>query len=117
MDEISKLWNDFAETQKDNITDYTALKSHFIWDELQSKAIVQLSSSTLQDAFKKLVPSFKNYAEKQLNFKNLEFELELVEDPDAKKKTLYTNKDKFDHLAQNNKLLMELVKRLGLELE
>ncbi|MFN8437093.1 MAG: hypothetical protein U0V72_05575 [Cytophagales bacterium] len=115
LEQFENTWKKFSEQYTDKVTEYAALQSDKLWDEFGSKAIVTLKSKTLYDAFVKLVPQFKEFVHQNTGMNKIEFIPELQEE--VSQKTLYTSKEKFEHLLKQVPALKEFVQRLGLDLE
>jgi hypothetical protein len=115
LEQFENTWKKFSEQYTDKVTENAALQSDKLWDEFGSKAIVTLKSKTLYDAFVKLVPQFKEFVHQNTGMNKIEFIPELQEE--VSQKTLYTSKEKFEHLLKQVPALKEFVQRLGLDLE
>lgn len=115
-DKILKAWSDFALQRKENIQEYAVLNRDIIWDEHSATMILQLDNDLQQASFNKLKPELAKYLKDLFGLKTLKTEIEIVPKEDNSPK-LYTSRDKYEHLAKQNPLLMDFVKRLGLELE
>lgn len=115
-EKILKAWSDFALKKKENIQEYAVLNRDIIWDEHSATLILQLDNDLQQSSFNKLKPELTQYFKELYGLKSLKTEIEIVEKEDTSPK-LYTSRDKYEHLTKQNPLLIDFVKRLGLELE
>jgi hypothetical protein len=116
-DKFLAAWENFTKSKKDAPADFMVLDRVPLWDQHKNTAILQFESEIMVTNFNKLKPQLLDYLFEQLGLAEVEFEIELIVDPNAEKKMLYTSKDKFDHLVKAHPALMEFVKRLYLELE
>jgi hypothetical protein len=116
-EKVIKAWQDFASQRKENASEYTVLNRNILWDELNASLIVQFENDLLLTNFNKIKPVLHQYLVDAFGFKKLEIVTEVIENLESATKPLYTNRDKYEHLAKQNPLFQEFVKRLGLELE
>jgi hypothetical protein len=116
-EKVIKAWQDFASQRKENASEYTVLNRNILWDELNASLIVQFENDLLLTNFNKIKPVLHQHLVDTFGFKKLEIITEVIENLESATKPLYTNRDKYEHLAKQNPLFQEFVKRLGLELE
>ncbi len=113
---LSNLTLDFANLKKAEGKSfaYSLLKELGI-DEQDGKLIITLTNSRDQSEFDELKTDFLRFLNLKSG-KNYQFEVKL-EKVEQKLLKVYTNKDKFTYLAEQNPFLIEFSKELGLELE
>jgi hypothetical protein len=111
-EEVQAAWNLFAESRKNQVGEYNLLQRDF---ELTDNTIQLLLSNPVEEP---LLDGIKaelvEFLRKSLNS---EISIEGILLKSSSKKIIYTNKEKFDHLAEKNPLLIELKERLGLDMD
>lgn len=111
FDQVKKVWSDFAELRKNQIAEYGLLTRPF---ELQgNQVILPLSNPIEEPLLQGLRTSLIIYLRDKLS--NSSINVTGVLQEIEGKKMIYTNKDKFDYLAQKNPALKELQDRFGLD--
>jgi DNA polymerase-3 subunit gamma/tau len=108
--EVKEVWNAYAEARKTQVAEYSLLQRDFEIDDHVVK--VQLTNPvevTLLDSIK---TDLLTFLKEKLQ---CEIILEGVLLQTESKKMIYTNKEKFDHLAEKHPALLELKDRLGLD--
>ena len=111
---LEKYWNTFAENKKKEGKDseYAVLKQKIELKE-DGKIILTLTNAVqlnILDRFRSdLITSLKT----NQNNGTIELHVELIEETSTR--TPYTNKEKFEHMAQKKPILNELRNRLGLD--
>jgi DNA polymerase-3 subunit gamma/tau len=108
--EIVEVWQEFALKRKAQVAEYGLLQHDFDIDEHTIK--LQLTNPvelTLLDSIKSDLLTF---LKERLQ---CDVTLEGVLLKTDSKKMIYTNKEKFDHLAEKHPALLELKDRLGLD--
>jgi hypothetical protein len=111
LEQVKKVWRDFAELRKNQIAEYGLLTRDF---ELQGNQIVlPLSNPVEEPILQGLRTSLIIYLRDKLGHSSINV-MGILKEIEGKK-MIYTNKDKFDHLAEKNPLLKELQERFGLD--
>ena len=110
-DQIRAVWKEFAESRKIYQAEYHLLSQDI---EIRDHQVIVLLHNhfqeTLIDTIKLDILTFLR--EKLMNNRiQLMGEHRTVDD----KKVIYTNREKFDHLAEKNPKLKDLKERLGLD--
>jgi DNA polymerase-3 subunit gamma/tau len=108
---VKKVWSDFASLRKNQIAEYNLLARDF---ELQDNQIIlPLSNPIEEPLLQGLRTSLITFLRDKLSHSSINV-VGVLREVEAKK-MIYTNKDKFEHLAQKNPLLKEMQERFGLD--
>lgn len=114
FEKLKSVWKTFAEQKKTEGKDaeYAVLKQEF---KLKDKCtiVLTLTNSVKINILDRFRSDLITYLKTELDNGSLELETELIEED--VKRVPYTNKEKFEHLAQKKPILNELKKRLGLD--
>jgi hypothetical protein len=108
--EVQPMWKQFAETRKTQVAEYSLLQRDF--DLVNNTIQLQLTNPVEEPLLAGIKADLAEFLKKQLNN---EIFIEGVLLKTSSKKVIYTNKEKFDHLAGKNPILLELRERLGLD--
>lgn len=111
IDALKEAWNEFAEQRKSQVGEYHLLKQDFQYADNQ--VIIHLSNHVEEPLLQAIKGPLTEFLRQKLsnNKINISSEIKEVES----KKIAYTNKEKFDQLAEKNPILLELKERLGLD--
>lgn len=110
LDEVKIAWQKFADTRKNQVAEYNLLTHDF---EVSGHTIkVLLANPVEEPLLAGLKAELTTSLKEQLNAAVV-VEGELVQH--QSKRIIYTNKEKFDHLAGKYPYLIELKDRLGLD--
>lgn len=113
VEQVKKVWKDFAELRKNQIAEYNLLARDF---ELQgSQVILPLNNPVEEPLLQGVRTSLITYLRDKLSNSSVTVTGVLKEV--ESKKMIYTNKDKFEHMVQKNPALKELKERFGLDPE
>ena len=74
---------------------------------------IQLTNDVLRNVFDELKAELLIHLRKSLHNNEIKLDLEAVENDDSK--MIYTNKEKFDHLAEKHPGLKYMQEKLGLD--
>lgn len=113
-EQLKQVWEAFAQQKKNEGKDseYAVLKQEYhLLDK--HKIILKLTNSVKLNILDKFRSDLITHLKKELDNGQIELQAELVKE-DAKR-IPYTNKEKFEHLAQKKPILNELKNRLGLD--
>jgi len=115
FEDLTKHWNDFADQKKSvgRDVEYTVLKQEMRLQEDGTTIVLQLTNSVKIDILDRFKSDLITYLKSKLNNRNLKLETELIEE--KKQKMIYTNKEKFEYLAEKKPVLNILKDRLGLD--
>ena len=97
--------------RKNQVAEYQLLKRGFILQD--SLITIALSNPIEEPLLQNIRVQLTTYLRDKLN--NSAISVIGVMQEIASKKVVYTNKEKFDHLAEKNPTLRELKERLGLD--
>ncbi|MEM7109825.1 MAG: hypothetical protein AAF519_16490, partial [Bacteroidota bacterium] len=114
LEQLRRVWDRFAEQKKQEGRDaeYTVLKQDIrLVDEF--KIVLTLTNSVKINILDRFRSDLITYLKKELDNGEIVLETELV--AEEKGRVLYTNREKFEHLAQKKPILNELKNRLGLD--
>jgi hypothetical protein len=112
-EDLDKHWRAFMAMKKKDGKDQEVmlLKEPYTLDG--NKVIVKLSNEVLNITFNHLKSDFQGFLRKAL--KNTKIKLEAVVEETAREDMIYTNKEKFAHLAKKYPVLNDLQEKLGLD--
>jgi len=111
LSDLKKVWTAFAELSKSNISHYHLLNRDFEFNG--SLITLHLTNPIEEPLLDTLKPQLITFLRDQLG--NSTIAVTGVMKEMSTKKVVYTNKEKFDHLAEKNPMLLELRDRLGLD--
>lgn len=110
IDEVKEALKEFASQRMNQVAEYSLLQRDF---ELKNNTVImQLTNPVEEPLLQSIKSDLVEYLKEKLSSDIL---LEGVVLKSATKKVIYTNKEKFDHMAEKNPLLLELRERLGLD--
>ena len=108
--DVQEAWKRFAESRKTQVAEYGLLQRDF---ELIGNTIqLQLTNPVEEPLLAGIKTDLLMFMKQNLN---ASINIEGVIIKSETKKMIYTNEDKFDHLAEKNPILHELKERLGLD--
>lgn len=113
-EEMKKIWLDFAESiQKTKPRLANTLKAHI--PEIKDNFLLdlQLNNSLQQQALNNIRNELLGFLRK--NLKNSKIEIKTIIPKKAKKKTIYTNSDKYQYLSEKNEKLNQLKSEFDLD--
>lgn len=115
FEQLSTQWNDFANQKKaaGRDVEYTVMKQDMYLREDGTTIVLKLTNSVKIDILDKFRSDLITHLKSKLNNRNLKLETELVEEENQK--MIYTNKEKFEYLAEKKPVLNLLKDRLGLD--
>jgi len=110
-DKLQQAWDEFAELRKNQAGEYHILKREF---ELHGdKITIPLTNPVEEPLLQNIRTQLTAYLRDKLNNNSISV-TGLMQEFETKK-IAYTNKEKFDQLAEKNPSLRELKERLGLD--
>jgi DNA polymerase-3 subunit gamma/tau len=110
-EQVKKAWTEFAEARKSQVAEYHLLNREFQFSNNQ--ITIHLNNPIEEPLLSSIKGSLVDFLRQQLN--NTSINLTGVLREFQAKKVAYTNKDKFEHLAEKNPILNELKNRFGLD--
>ncbi|MBX7124277.1 MAG: hypothetical protein K1X47_01170 [Cyclobacteriaceae bacterium] len=108
---VQPVWDAFAETRKMQVAEYQLMKRPFTVHE--KKITLPLSNPVEEPLLAGMKTQLIAYLRDKLNHSSVTVHGELMEIEG--KKIVYTNKEKFDHLAEKYPILQQMKERLGLD--
>jgi hypothetical protein len=108
---LAQVWEEFALLRKGQVAEYQLLKRGFTF--VNSLITIPLSNPIEEQLLQNIRVQLTSYLRDKLN--NSSISVIGVLEEIGSKKVVYTNKEKFDHLADKNPMLRELKERLGLD--
>ena len=109
--ELKLVLEEFAESRKNQAAEYQLLKRDFT---IQGNLVtIPLTNSIEEPLLQNIRVQLNTYLRDRLDNHAISVVGALIEA--GSKKVAYTNKEKFDHLAEKNPALKELKERLGLD--
>lgn len=110
-EQVREAWTDFANQRKNQLAEFHLLSRTV--DVQGSTVTVALANSVEEPLLQTILPDLLTYLRNKLS--NSSIKVESVLKKEDAKKIAYTNKEKFDLLAEKNPILKELKDRLGLD--
>ncbi len=108
---LLQAWTEFAELRRDQVAEYQLLKGNIALDKNQ--ITLSLSNPIQEPLLQGIRTSLLIYLREKLG--NNSVMVSGVVDQAAPGKVIYTNKEKFEHLAEKYPLLKDLKERFGLD--
>jgi DNA polymerase-3 subunit gamma/tau len=110
-DQLREAWTDFANQRKNQVAEFHLLSRTI---DVQGPTVtVALANSIEEPLLQNILPDLLTYLRGRLS--NSSIKVESVLRKEDAKRIAYTNKEKFDLLAEKNPMLKELKERLGLD--
>lgn len=110
-DQLKAAWSEFAEQRKKFQAEYQLLTQQF--DLNDNKVTLHLHNPVQETILANIKSDLVTYVRDRLRNQSIQVNGEFREAEE--RKVIYTNKEKFDYLAQKNPVLRELKDRLGLD--
>lgn len=110
-EQLKAAWNEFAEQRKKFQAEYQLLTQQF--DLSDNKVTIHLHNPVQETILANIKSDLVAYVRDRLRNQSIQVHGEFREAEE--RKVIYTNKEKFDYLAQKNPVLRELKDRLGLD--
>lgn len=111
-EQLRNAWNEFAEQRRKFQAEFQMLSQPYAVREKQ--IVVTLLSPVHETMLNSIKSEITAHLRERLKNNLITVTGELLEGPDERK-VIYTNREKFDYLAEKNPLLRELKNRLGLD--
>jgi len=108
---LRRVWNEFTEQRKNQVAEYHLLKQHFIFHN--NVITLPLTNPVEEPILLSLKSDLLSYLREKLG--NSLLQVESIIQTHQAKKIAYTNKEKFDYLAEKNPALFELKEKMGLD--
>ncbi len=110
-EQLREAWAEYARLRKDQVAEFHLLSRKM--DVNGSIVTVALANSVEEPLLQSMMTDLVTYLRTRLSNPTIKIE-SVLQAMDAKKMA-YTNKEKFDLLAEKNPVLKELKERLGLD--
>jgi DNA polymerase-3 subunit gamma/tau len=110
-EQLRAAWSDYAQLKKNQVAEFHLLNRTV--DVQGTTVTVALANSIEEPLLQTILPDLLTYLRSRLS--NSSIKVETVLRKEDVKKIAYTNKEKFDLLAEKNPMLRELKERLGLD--
>jgi hypothetical protein len=110
--QLRQVWSVYAETKKNQMAEYHLLNQPFTFRN--NIITLSLTNPIEEPILTSIKQELLTYLREKLGNSSLQVEGQMQEQQQGKK-IAYTNKEKFDHLAEKNPLLRELKEKLGLD--
>lgn len=111
LEELKEAWNQFAAQRKNQVAEFHLLSQPF--EIIGNEVVLHLSNPVEEPLLESIKSDLTTHLRNKLENAMLSITSSLKE-LDARK-IIYTDKEKFDHLAEKHPLLHELKQRLGLD--
>jgi hypothetical protein len=112
-DDLDNHWQEFIALKKKEGKDQEIMLLKEPYTLVTNKVIIKLSNEVLKITFNHLKSDLQGFLRKAL--KNNKIILEAIVEEMAREDMIYTNKEKFAHLAKKHPLLNDLQEKLGLD--
>ncbi len=109
--QLREAWSAYARLRKDQVAEFHLLSREI--DLNGSIVTVALANTVEEPLLQSMMTDLVSYLRNRLSNPTIKIE-SVMKEADAKK-IAYTNKEKFDLLAEKNPMLKELKERLGLD--
>ncbi|MBL7870610.1 MAG: hypothetical protein JNM78_03290 [Cyclobacteriaceae bacterium] len=109
--QLREAWNEFAEQRKNQMAEYHLLKQEFSFKN--NVISLYLTNSIEEPLLQSVRSDLLAYLREKLS--NSGLQIEGVMQEHQTRKIAYTNKEKFEYLAEKNPALYELKEKLGLD--
>jgi len=113
--DLKNAWKDFKEKRSGRAQEQNVLSQPYALSEDKKVITIQLSNSVQLDILSEIRSDLMIHLKSIL--KNDTFQIEGTVAKDESKEMLYTNKEKFNHLAKKNPQIKSLQEKLGLDPE
>jgi DNA polymerase-3 subunit gamma/tau len=110
-EQLREAWAEYARLRKDQVAEFHLLSRQM--DINGSVVTVALANTVEEPLLQSMMTDLVTYLRTRLSNPTIKIE-SVMQQADAKK-IAYTNKEKFDLLAEKNPMLKELKERLGLD--
>ncbi len=109
--QLKAAWAEYAEERKSQVAEYHLLNRNF--DFNNNQITIHLTNPIEEPLLLSVKANLVEFLRKRLNNQSIQVNglMEIRES----KKVAYTNKEKFDHLAEKNPILNQLKERFGLD--
>jgi DNA polymerase-3 subunit gamma/tau len=111
LEDLKAAWDEFTEQRKSQVGEYHLLKQEFSFQDNQ--ITIHLSNPVEEPLLQTIRTPLTEFLRERLGNSRINISSKVREI--QSKKIAYTNKEKFDHLAEKNPILNELKDRLGLD--
>jgi DNA polymerase-3 subunit gamma/tau len=108
---LAKVWEEFAEQRKGQVAEYQLLKGDIRLD--QNQVLLTLNNPIQEPLLLGIRTSLIGFLREKLG--NNALSVSGVLEQTGQKKVIYTNKEKFEHLAEKYPVLKDLKERFGLD--
>jgi hypothetical protein len=111
QEELQSAWNEFASQRKKFQAEFQLLSQPY--DVRDKLIVITLLSPVHETMLNNIKVELTTFLRDRLKNSTLQVTGELISSDD--KKVIYTNREKFDYLADKNPILKQLKDRLGLD--
>lgn len=108
---LTLVWEEFAEQRKNQVAEYQLLKGNIRLDHNQ--VLLTLNNPIQEPLLQGIRTSLVGFLREKLG--NSSVNVSGVLEQTAHSKVIYTNKEKFEHLAEQFPVLKDLKERFGLD--
>lgn len=111
-EELKKVWSEFAELRRNQVAEYQLMKRDFVFED--NKIIITLNNPIEEPFLQGMRTSLIAYLRDKLSNSSI-LVTGVMREIDKSKPMLYTNKEKFDYLVDQNAAIKDLKERFGLD--
>ena len=112
-EDLDKVWQEFVNIKKEKGKDKEVMLLKDAYTLENNKVILKLSNEVLKYTFNNIKVELQGYL--RANLKNNKVVLDSIVEEIENEDMMYTNKEKFEHLAKKHPALKELQQKLGLD--
>lgn len=112
-EDLDRVWQEFVKIRKENGKDQEVMLLKEAYTLEDTKVIVKLSNEVLKYTFNNIKVELQGFL--RSNLKNNKIVLDSIVEEIENEDMMYTNKEKFEHLAKKHPALKELQQKLGLD--
>lgn len=109
--QVKEAWAEYAEERKSQVAEYHLLNREITFHKNQ--IIIPLTNPIEEPLLLLIKSNLVDFLRKKLNNNSIQL-ISIMEERQSKK-VAYTNKDKFEHLAEKNPILNQLKEKFGLD--
>jgi len=112
LEQLRKVWNEFAELRKNQLAEYQLLKRGYVFKE--NKLSITLDNPIEEQFLQGIRSPLIAYLRDKMS-NSLLLVVGIMREEEASRPMIYTNKEKFDYLLDKNPALKDLQQRFGLD--
>ncbi len=118
LEDLKKAWDQYSETLKSSrrSNEFNLMIKPYELDE-KSQVIIDINNTLEEDILERFKVTLTSFLRNTLKNDQIRIITRIKSEDQANARKMYTNKDKFNYLAEKNPNLIELKNKLGLDTE